>query len=59
MPSTLVMLCAVYEDSAEKQLETEGRDYGVIAGLADWERLLSNTNSDFNNGKNAYEIFLI
>ena len=50
---------AVYEDTKEKQLEIEGRDHEVIAGLADWERLLSNTNCDFNDDKNAYEILLI
>ena len=50
---------AVYEDTEEKQLEIEGRDYGVITGLADWESLLCNTNCDFNDDKNAYEILLI
>ena len=50
---------AVYEDTKEKQLEIEGRDHEVIAGVADWERLLSNTNCDFNDDKNAYEILLI
>ena len=50
---------AVYEDTEEKQLEIEGRDNGVIAGLADWERLLCNTNCDFDDDKNAHEIFLI
>ena len=50
---------AVYEDTKEKQLEIEGRDHEVIAGLADWERFLSNTNCDFNDDKNAYEILLI
>ena len=50
---------AVYEDTEEKQLEIEGRDHGVIAGLADWESLLCNTNCDFDDDKNAHEIFLI
>ena len=50
---------AVYEDTEQKQLETEGRDHRVIAGLADWESLLCNTNCDFDDDKNAHEIFLI
>ena len=50
---------AVYEDTEEKQFEVEGRDHEVIAGVADWERLLSNTNCDFKDDKNAYEIILI
>ena len=44
---------AVYVDTKEKQLEIERRDQGVIAGLADWESLLCNTNCDFNYDKNA------
>ena len=49
----------VFEDTEKKQLEIEGRDHGVIAGFADWESLLCKTNGDFNDDKNAYEIFLI
>ena len=44
LPNTTNIGYAVYEDTEEKQLETEGRDHGVVAGLADWETLLSNTN---------------
>ena len=49
----------MYEDTEQKQLETEGRDHEVIAGVADRERLLSNTNCDLKDDKNAYEIILI
>ena len=59
LPDSTNIGYAVYEDTEEKQLEIEGRDQGVIAGLADWERLLSNTNCDFDDDKNAHEIFLI
>ena len=59
LPNTTNIGYAVYEDTEEKQVETEHRDHGVIAGLADWERLLSNTNCDFKDDKNAYEIFLL
>ena len=40
---------AVYVDTKEKQLEIEGRDQGVIAGLADWESFLCDTTRDFND----------
>ena len=59
LPDSTNIGYAVYEDTEEKQLEIEGRDHEVIAGVADWERLLSNTNCDFNDDKNAYEILLI
>ena len=59
LPDSTNIGYAVYEDTEEKQFEVEGRDHEVIAGVADWERLLSNTNCDFNDDKNPYEIFLI
>ena len=59
LPASTNIGYAVYEDTEEKQFEVEGRDHEVIAGVADWERLLSNTNCDFNDDKNAYEILLI
>ena len=59
LPASTNIGYAVYEDTEEKQLEVEGRDHEVIDGIADWERLLCNTNCDFNDDKNAYEIFLI
>ena len=58
LPNTNNIGYAVYEDTEEKQLETEGRDHEVI-GLGDWEQLQSNTNCDFKDDKNAYEIFLL
>ena len=59
LPASTNIGYAVYEDTEEKHLEIEGRDHEVIAGVADWERLLSNTKCDFKDDKNAYEIHLI
>ena len=59
LPDATNIAYAVFEDTEKKQLEKEGKDREVIAGLADWESLLYKTNGDLNYDKNAYEIFLI